>query len=25
VLVLGGFDWMLLQQAGRKLLDDVRR
>ena len=25
VLVLGGFDWMLLQQAGRNLLDEVRR
>lgn len=24
-LVLGGFDWMLLQQAGQKLLEDVRR
>jgi 4-hydroxy-2-oxoheptanedioate aldolase len=24
VLVLGGFDWMLLQQAGRTLLDEVR-
>lgn len=24
-LVLGGFDWMLLQQAGQKLLDEVRR
>jgi len=25
VLVLGGFDWMLLQQAGRTLLDEVRQ
>jgi 4-hydroxy-2-oxoheptanedioate aldolase len=25
VLVLGGFDWMLLQEAGRNLLDEVRK
>ena len=24
-LILGGFDWMLLQHAGRQLLDEVRR